>query len=146
MTERGAPATRLVQPVEARFVRYVVASILGTMVDLGSFLLLYAMGMLAGLAAAIGYASGTLMHWLISSRFVFPDRLSKPGIKRGGQQILFVISAMLGLGLTTLIVSMADATGSDPRIAKLIAMGVSFLTVWLVRLTIVFRKAAQTEN
>lgn len=98
------------------------------------------MGMLAGLAAALGYAIGTLVHWLISSRFVFPDRLSEPGLKRSGQQAMFIASALLGLGLTTLIVSSADAAGLDPRIAKLFAMGLSFLTVWLVRLTWVFRK------
>ncbi len=146
MTNGGAPISRITQLARARFVRYVVASALGTIVDLGSFLLLYSLGMLAGVAAAIGYASGTLMHWLISSRFVFPDRLSKPGLKRGGQQVLFVVSALLGLGLTTLIVSMADAEGFDPRLAKLFAMGVSFLTVWLVRLTVVFRKPERAEE
>lgn len=126
----------------SRFGRYILASLAGTIGDLGTFLLLYSQGLLAGLAAAIGYACGTLVHWLVSSRFVFPDRLSEAGIKRGGQQAMFVMSALIGLGLTTLIVSAADAAGSDPRIAKLVAMGVSFLTVWLIRLTLVFRKRA----
>lgn len=124
----------------ARFARYVVASLAGTAADLGCFLLLYSQGMLAGLGAAIGYACGTLIHWLVSSRFVFSDRLSEAGIKRGGQQALFVISALIGLGLTTLIVSMAEAAGSDPRLAKLFAMGLSFLSVWLIRLMLVFRQ------
>lgn len=123
-----------------RFARYGLASATGTIVDLLSFLFLYSLGLLAGLAAAIGYALGTVVHWYISSRFVFADRLSKPGLERGGQQAMFVASALLGLGLTTLIVSSADAAGMDPRIAKLFAMGLSFLTVWLVRLTLVFRK------
>ena len=123
-----------------RFARYVVASLAGTAADLGCFLLLYSQGMLAGLAAALGYACGTLIHWLVSSRFVFSDRLSEPGLKRGGQQALFIISALIGLGLTTLIVSAAEAAGSDPRLAKLVAMGLSFLTVWVIRLNLVFRK------
>ncbi|TNE34702.1 MAG: GtrA family protein [Alphaproteobacteria bacterium] len=126
----------------ARFARYVIASFAGTVADLGAFLLLYSQGVLAGLAAAIGYSCGTLIHWLVSSRYVFPDRLSQPGIERGGQQVLFVISAMIGLGLTTLIVGAAETFGSDPRIAKLFAMGLSFATVWLIRLTLVFRRKA----
>ena len=123
-----------------RFARYVVASLAGTAADLGCFLLLYSQGMLAGLAAALGYACGTLIHWLVSSRFVFSDRLSEAGLKRGGQQALFIISALIGLGLTTLIVSAAEDAGSDPRLAKLVAMGLSFLTVWVIRLNLVFRK------
>lgn len=95
--------------------------------------------MLAAVAAVIGYAVGTLVHWLISSRVVFPDRLAEAGLKRGGQQILFVGSALLGMGLTALVVGWGDAAGFDPRLAKLAAMGLSFLTVWLVRLTVVFR-------
>lgn len=126
----------------ARFARYIVASLAGTAADLGCFLLLYSQGLLAGLAAAIGYACGTLVHWLVSSRFVFPDRLSEAGIKRGGQQAMFVVSALIGLGLTTLIVSAAAAAGSDPRLAKLFAMALSFFTVWLIRLLLVFRSKA----
>lgn len=109
------------------------------MFDLGAFLLLYAAGVFSGLAAVIGYALGTLVHWLISSRAVFPDRLADPGLQRGGQQAAFVLSAVLGLGLTAAIVTGADTAGFDPRLAKVVAMGMSFLTVWLVRVTIVFR-------
>lgn len=79
------------------------------------------------------------MHWIISSRAVFQDRLAEPGLARGGQQAAFVLSALLGLGLTAAIVTGADAAGFDPRLAKLVAMAVSFVTVWLARLTIVFR-------
>ncbi len=110
------------------------------MIDLGTFLLLYAAGVYSGLAAVAGYALGTLLHWFISSRAVFADRLAEPGLKRGGQQAGFVLSALLGLGLTAAIVTGADAAGFDPRLAKLVAMGLSFVTVWLVRLTLVFRE------
>ena len=116
------------------------------MVDLGCFLLLFWAGVLAGLAAVIGYAAGTLVHWAISSRVVFPDRLAAPGMKRGGQQALFVLSAILGLGLTAAIVTGADIAGFDPRLAKLAAMAASFFTVWLVRLTIVFRPRSDQDG
>lgn len=122
-----------------RFARYALASVCATVVDLGTFLLLYTAGMFAGVAAVVGYALGTFVHWLISSRAVFADRLAKPGIKRGAQQAAFVLSAILGLGLTAAIVTGAAAAGFDPRLAKLAAMAVSFLSVWLVRLILVFR-------
>lgn len=118
----------------------MLASASGTIVDLGSFLLLYSAGMLAGFAAVIGYALGTLVHWLISSRVVFPDRLAAAGLERGGQQAMFLVSAIVGLGLTAAIVTGADAAGFDPRLAKLGAMLASFLIVWLLRLRVVFRE------
>ena len=67
------------------------------------------------------------------------DRLAEPGLRRSGQQAAFVLSAILGLGLTAAIVTGADIAGFDPRLAKLAAMAISFFSVWLVRLTIVFR-------
>ncbi|MEQ8772404.1 MAG: hypothetical protein RIC51_06145, partial [Erythrobacter sp.] len=60
---------------------------------------------------------------------------------RTRQKALFVISALLGLGLTTAIVGFGDMAGIDPRIAKLVAIGVSFMATWLVRSRIVFRAA-----
>lgn len=129
-----------------RFARYMLASASGTVIDLGSFLLLYSAGMVAGIAAAIGYALGTIIHWLVSSRVVFPDRLAEAGLKRGGQQAMFGVSAILGLGLTAAIVTGADAAGFDPRLAKLVAMAVSFLIVWLVRLNLVFQPRHGTDR
>jgi putative flippase GtrA len=97
------------------------------------------MGLAAALAAAIGYATGTLVHWLVSSRFVFPDRLADAGLQRGGQQILFIASAVLGIALTSAIVSWGVEAGVHVLLAKAAAMIVSFMAVFLVRLTIVFR-------
>ncbi len=122
-----------------RLARYLVASATGTAVDLTSLSLLYAAGLAAGGAAAIGYALGTLAHWLVSSRFVFPDRLAEAGLRRGAQQVLFIASAILGIGMTSLIVSWGVAGGIHILAAKAIAMIASFVAVFLVRLTIVFR-------
>lgn len=122
-----------------RLTRYGVASATGTIVDVACLSLLYAMGLAAALAAAIGYATGTLVHWLVSSRFVFPDRLADAGLQRGGQQILFIASAVLGIALTSAIVSWGVEAGVHVLLAKAAAMIVSFMAVFLVRLTIVFR-------
>ena len=116
-----------------------MASAAGTFVDVASLALLFSFGLAAGLAAATGYALGTLVHWLVSSRFVFPDRLADAGLRRGSQQILFVASALFGIGLTAAIVDWGVAAGLHLLLAKAIAMIASFLAVFLVRLIIVFR-------
>lgn len=144
---KGAALNRFAARIlEWRFARYVGASASAAAIDLGSFLLLYSWQVAAGFAAVIGYALGTLTHWLISSRAVFADRLADPGLRRGGQQIMFVLSALLGLGLTAAIVAGADAAGYDPRWAKIAAMAASFLSVWLVRLTVVFRASREGQS
>jgi putative flippase GtrA len=48
---------------------------------------------------------------------------------------------MIGLGLTTAIVGLADLGGIDPRLAKLAAIGVSFTVTWMLRNKVVFRSA-----
>ena len=52
---------------------------------------------------------------------------------------MFVISALIGLALTTAIVASAARLGIDPRLAKLGAIGVSFSVTWLLREKLVFR-------
>jgi len=123
-----------------RLARYSVASAAGTLVDIAILSLLYGFGVAAGIAAAIGYAIGTLVHWLVSSRYVFPDRLADAGLRRGGQQVLFIASAALGIALTSLIVSWSVEAGAHIALAKATAMTASFFAVFLVRLTIVFRR------
>ncbi|MBO6609502.1 GtrA family protein [Altererythrobacter sp.] len=116
-----------------------MASASGTAIDLASLWLLYSMGVGAGLAAATGYALGTAAHWFVSSRFVFPDRLANVGLKRGWQQVLFVVSAICGIATTGMIVGWGVAAGAPLWLAKGAAMAASFLAVFLMRLTIVFR-------
>ncbi|MBD2843088.1 GtrA family protein [Erythrobacter rubeus] len=124
---------------DVRFVRYVLASVGALAVDVGAFLALLSIGMAAAAASAIGYSLGILAHWLMSSRAVFQDNVAAGGLARTRQKALFVISALVGLALTTAIVGLADYTGSDPRIAKLAAIAVSFTATWLIRARIVFR-------
>ena len=75
----------------------------------------------------------------MSSRAVFVGNVAERGAARTKQKALFVISALVGLGLTTAIVWAGDASGFDPRLAKLVAIGVSFTATWLLRSRVVFR-------
>ncbi|MEE4288956.1 MAG: GtrA family protein, partial [Erythrobacter sp.] len=105
----------------------------------GAFLAFMGLGIAAAPASAMGYSLGILAHWLMSSRAVFQDSVAAGGIARTRQKALFVVSALAGLALTTAIVAFGDWTGGDPRIAKAIAIVVSFVATWVLRSRIVFR-------
>jgi putative flippase GtrA len=124
---------------DVRFIRYILASVGALAVDVGSFLALLAIGTAAAPASALGYSFGILAHWLMSSRAVFHETVASGGIARTRQKALFVISALVGLGLTTAIVGVGDQVGVDPRAAKAVAIVVAFTVTWLLRSKIVFR-------
>ncbi|MEL6541051.1 MAG: GtrA family protein [Pseudomonadota bacterium] len=124
---------------DVRLIRYILASVGALAVDVGSFLAFMAMGVAAAPASAMGYSLGILAHWLMSSRAVFQDTVAERGLERTKQKALFVISALVGLALTTAIVGGGDWAGGDPRLAKMVAIVVSFTATWLLRSKIVFR-------
>ncbi len=126
---------------DTRLLRYVLASVGALAVDVGAFLALLSLGFAPEPSAALGYSLGIVAHWLMSSRAVFQDAVAERGLARTRQKALFVISALIGLGLTTGIVGIGDWAGLDPLIAKGIAVIVSFAVTWLIRSTVVFHPA-----
>ncbi len=123
---------------DIRFLRYVLASIGALAVDVLGFMALLALGVPAVLAATTGYAAGILAHWLLSSRKVFTGMVAPVGRARTRQKGLFVLSALVGLGLTAAIVGLGEAIGIDPRLSKLVAIAMSFFVTWGIRSRIVF--------
>lgn len=122
--------------------RYLIASALALGVDMGAFLALLHLGLAATLAATLGYSLGIVAHWLLSSRAVFTQGVARRGPERTRQKALFVLSALLGLALTTLVVGFGTGLGIDPRLAKLAAIALSFTVTWLLRKTVIFRAGA----
>lgn len=118
--------------------RYLAASVVALGFDMGSFLVLLALGLLAAPAAALSYSLGIVVHWFISSRAVFASGVAERGPARTRQKAMFVASALVGLALTAGIVGLGAAMGIDPRLAKLVAVGVSFIATWLLRARVVF--------
>lgn len=118
--------------------RYVFASAVSLALDLGSFMILLTVGAAATPAAAAGYTVGILAHWLISSRKVFADTVAERGRARTWQKAMFVGSALLGLGVTTLVVGAATLAGADARLGKLAAVVASFGVTWMLRSRIIF--------
>ena len=119
--------------------RYLLASVGALAVDMGSFLMLLAVGTIPVAASAAGYSLGIVAHWLLSSRAVFTDAVAAERGARNRQKALFVGSALVGLGLTTLIVATGTMIGIDSRLAKIVAIGASFTATWLLRKRVVFQ-------
>ena len=118
--------------------RYLAVSIAALTIDLGLFLLLQQLGLPVFAVSALSYSAGIVAHWLLSSRMVFAAELRPRGAARAGQQALFVLSALVGLGVTVAIVSFASMM-IDARLAKLVAVIVSFQVTYLLRRSLVFR-------
>ena len=137
-------------PILARFMdlrplRYLGVSVAALLVDVSVFWMLAQSHVADALASAIGYSVGILVHWLMSSRLVFEDGVAERGRARSKQKGLFALSALLGLGVTTAIVGVADWLALDTLLAKLFAVAVSFTLTYVLRAKIVFRRAAAFE-
>jgi putative flippase GtrA len=120
------------------YTRYIGASVASLGVDFAIFMAALSLGVAPALAAACGYVAGIACHWLISSRFVFIGQVAVDAAARRSQQALFLLSALVGLGITTAIVGLASRFGLDPRIAKGIAIVVSFQATYVLRKKVVF--------
>lgn len=124
------------------FLRYVAVSVGALATDMGVFLALLEAGLPSVAASAIGYSVGILAHWILSSRKVFHDRVSDKGTTaRTQQKAMFLASALLGLLMTVLIVGAGTALGMDPRLAKMVAIVISFLFTYALRNIVFFRQA-----
>lgn len=127
------------QALAARYFQYGLVSLAALAVDLSAFQMLVWTGLAAAYAAAAGYVVGIGAHWVMSSRLVFrSETYIRGSAGRRRQRMLFALSALLGLALTTAIVGSAELIGMDVRLAKLAAVAMSFQAVWLVRRLYVF--------
>ncbi|HVU31585.1 MAG TPA: GtrA family protein [Sphingomicrobium sp.] len=124
--------------LDQTYTRYIGASVASLGVDFAIFMAALSIGLTPALAAAVGYIAGIACHWVISSRMVFVGQVAAVGAARRQQQLLFLLSALVGLGITTGIVGLASRYGLDPRIAKGIAIVVSFQATYVLRKRVVF--------
>jgi putative flippase GtrA len=119
------------------FLRYLLASVCALCCDMLLFLALIRMEAHPALAGFAGYSAGLLVHWLISTRFVFLSA----GQATHGQRVGFIVSAVIGMGITLVLISGLTAIGAAPAIAKLFAIPASFLAVYAIRKYGVFAAA-----
>lgn len=120
------------------YIRYGVGSVLALGSDLALFMIMLRLGLMPVAASALGYGLGIIVHWLISSRFVFADGAASTGPARTRQKGLFLGSALIGLGITTGIMTVGTMVGLMPIVAKLIAIVISFQATYMLRKAVVF--------
>jgi putative flippase GtrA len=120
------------------FTRYLAASIVALAFDVASFSSLFAAGVSATLASAIGYCVGIIIHWMVSAHYVFPGK-TRDGSALQWQRVLFAGSAILGLAITVGTVTVLSNMGVHAIAAKGVAVAISFLAVYAARKWGVFR-------
>lgn len=117
---------------------YAAVSLLCMCIDIATFLLLLRCDATPGISAGFGYMAGTAAHWTLSTRLVFQSETISGGRGRLRQRFAFLLSALCGTALTILTVNIGVACGLDARLAKILAIAISFNLVWLLRRRLVF--------
>jgi putative flippase GtrA len=122
---------------------YTLVSAVALAIDLVIFHVLTLGGMRAAVAGVFGYGVGLILHYGLSVRYVFKASCeTKTRLRRFAE---FVVSGLIGIAITWLIIALAtELLHLPPLIGKIAAVGVSFVTVFILRKSIVFadRRAA----
>lgn len=132
------------QPHLQKLSAYSLVSVAALVLDFLVFQSLASSGVLPAMAAVAGYGVGMVLHYTISVRFVFANATRK---SRRRTFFEFALSGLVGLAMTTAVVALATTwLALPPLAAKAIAVIVSFVTVFWLRSTIVFKPAAATAG
>jgi putative flippase GtrA len=116
---------------------YVVVSALALAVDLICFQTLVTMGSRPKIAGAAGYLMGLALHYVLSKTFVFD--VTSSAKSKMQRRLEFFASGMIGLLLTAGIIWLStEILGVHASLAKLAAVAISFVVVFLIRRQIVF--------
>ncbi|HOV02894.1 MAG TPA: GtrA family protein [Kaistiaceae bacterium] len=127
--------------IAVQFPRYVAVSAAALAVDFGVFLGLTRLGTDPTIAGALGYAAGLVLHYALSRRFVFVGRGEKSERRLFTE---FALTGFVGIALTAAVITVAhDVFGFAPVTAKVAAVVVSFLAVFVMRRSVVFAEATR---
>lgn len=134
-------AAQLAGIAQSAFLRqvmlYGLVSVAALGLDMATFLALKGGGMRAASAAVIGYCVGLLLHFVLSSRFVFAA--SATGKSNTRLFIEFALTGVVGIAITGLTVAvLTEGLAVQPVAAKAVAIVLSFATVFMLRRVIVF--------
>jgi len=120
-----------------QLLRYGLVSGAALAVDFSVFLALNGMIGRATLSGVIGYGAGIVLHYVLSCRFVFEAGRSEKAAQR--RFVEFLASGLVGLAVTAAVIALVTSVlGMAPVAGKLVAVGVSFAGVFLIRRSIVF--------
>jgi putative flippase GtrA len=118
--------------------RYFLASLIALGLDIGVFTgLVWFDVMPVVLAGALSYVAGLALHFVLSVIFVFATGTAGKSIGRKLGE--FLLSGVAGLALTALTLFLVvNLIGFSPFAGKAMAVGASFLCVYLIRAKVVF--------
>jgi len=118
--------------------RYALVSLAALVLDFSLYLALTSGGMKPVLAGVVGYAAGTVLHYVLSARFVFDAAATdKVQARLFGE---FALSGLVGIGITALVIALATGAGLAALPAKVLAAAASFLLVFALRRNFVFAR------
>jgi putative flippase GtrA len=117
--------------------RYLAVSAIALACDVAVYATLIGSGVRATAAGAAGYSFGMLVHYALSTRWVFPDR---DGARRTAPTLAkFLATGLLGLATTAAIIDLLTREHIvGAFVAKAAAVGAAYVIVFLLRRTYVF--------
>jgi putative flippase GtrA len=125
--------------------RYALVSAAALACDFAVFVALTRLAVWAALAGVLGYAVGTMLHYLLSVRFVFDARATDKAHARLFSE--FAVTGVAGMAATALVIWLAtDFAGISALPAKVLAAGLSFLLVFALRRGVVFARRGQSGS
>ena len=117
--------------------RYTLVSAFALAFDFAVFLALTNLAVWPPLAGVLGYAAGTVLHYLLSVRFVFDARATDKAHARLFSE--FAVTGVSGMAATAAVIWAAThLAGFSALPAKVLAAGASFLLVFALRRSVVF--------
>lgn len=130
---RPLDALRTIAP---QLLRYAAVSAFALGLDFAVFLALNSAIGHPTLSGVVGYACGIVLHYELSRQFVFATAGSAKSAHR--RFVEFIGSGLVGLIVTAAVIATATALGASPIVAKIMAVGASFIGVYAIRRAIVF--------
>jgi putative flippase GtrA len=117
--------------------RYLAVSAIALACDVAVYATLIGSGIRATPAGAAGYTFGILVHYALSTRWVFPDA---HGMRRTAPTLAkFLVTGFLGLATTAAIIDVLTREHIVGAFAaKAAAVGAAYVIVFLLRRTYVF--------
>lgn len=127
-----------------QFVRYAIVSAVSLAVDFGSFLfLLNISGVRPTVAGVVSYMIGLVVHFLLSVRFVFDAVATGKSTSR--LMSGYAVSGLAGVAMTWAIIAVTTSLASlPPTLGKALAVVTSFLAVYALRRSVIFRPRGET--
>lgn len=137
--KRVSIASRL-PPLLAQLAAYGVVSGLSLAFDLAIFFALTTAAWNATLAGVIGYCGGLVLHYAVSIRFIFDRQATAKTSARLWSE--YAVSALMGIGLTAIVIEVSIRLGIAAPMAKGLAVLVSFFAVFFIRRYVVFARGS----